>query len=166
MNKKGKIRVNRFTLLVLILLLIYGAIISKLVMLQIVKHDDYRDRANDSAIRPITEQAPRGKIFDSSGTILADSKQSYAVEYIETEESKKDFFNTMATVFNLLNEYGEEMLDEFRLKIDENGNFYMNYGSQDASAVKTLDLRFKEDRSFDYYIKNENKYIIINVDKN
>ncbi|MGM9974260.1 MAG: peptidoglycan D,D-transpeptidase FtsI family protein, partial [Clostridiaceae bacterium] len=158
MNKKGKIRVNRYSLLVVILFLIYGAILSKLVMLQIVKHDDYRDRANNTAIRPITEQAPRGKIFDSSGTILADSKQSYAVEYMETEESKKVFFDTMATVFQLLDEYGEEMLDEFRLKIDENGNFYMNYNSQDPSTIRTLDLRFKQDRNFDYYIKNENKY--------
>ncbi|WP_426348946.1 penicillin-binding transpeptidase domain-containing protein [Alloiococcus sp. CFN-8] len=158
MNKKGKIRVNRFTLLVLILLLIYGAIISKLVMIQIVDHEDYKGRADELSVKSITEQAPRGKIYDSNGAVLADSKQSYAVEYMETEESKKLFFDTMATVFKLLDKYGEEILDEFRLKIDESGNFYMNYNTQDATAIKTLELRFKEDRNFDYYIKNENKY--------
>ncbi len=158
MKKNKGVKVNRYTALIILLFLIYGAILSKLVVLQVVKYEDYKDRANNTSTRQIAEQAPRGKIIDSTGAILADSKQSYAVQYMETDESKKVFFDTMTKVFAMLDELGEVQTDEFKLKLDESGHFYMDYNSTDPSAIRTMDLRFKKDRNMDFYLKKEIEY--------
>lgn len=156
MNKKGV--VNRFTTLIILLLIIFTALISKLVLLQVVKYDEYSDRANNNSTRHISEQAPRGKIFDSTGAILADSKQSYAVKYMDTTESRKVIFNTLTKVFELLDQLGEVQTDELKLKIDDAGNFYMDYGTSDPDSIRILDLRFKKDRNLDYYLMKELPY--------
>ncbi len=140
------------------MLIIYAAILSKLAILQIVKHDDYKDRANNRSVRQIPEQAPRGKILDSNGSVLADSRQNYAIEYIETTDSDKYFFETMTKVFSLLDELGEQQKDDFKLKLDSSNKFYIEYTSSDPSVIKKQDLRFKIDRGMDFYIKTESEY--------
>ena len=52
-NKKKKL--SRYTVLTIIMLIIFSAITMKLVYLQIYKHDDYEDRANQNATRFIAE---------------------------------------------------------------------------------------------------------------
>ncbi|MGM9974722.1 MAG: penicillin-binding transpeptidase domain-containing protein [Clostridiaceae bacterium] len=155
---KGKGQINRFTALIILLFIIYAAILSKLISLQIVNHEDYTDRANNSSTKTIAEQAPRGKILDSSGNILADSKQSYAIEYMDTEESREVLLDTLTEVFSMLDDLDEAMTDDLELKIDDQGKFYFDYGTSEPSAIKTLDLRFKQDRNLDYYLKKELEY--------
>lgn len=154
--KKNKM--SRYTALVIIMLVIYIAILSKLAILQVVKHDDYKERANNRAVRQIPEQAPRGKILDSTGAILADSKQSYTVEYIETTDSAKEFFDTMTKVFKMLDSLGESQKDDFKLKIDKDKKVYIEYTSSDPSDIKKQDLRLKKDWGLDFYLRNEIEY--------
>lgn len=156
MNKKRKI--SRFTAITILLCLIYAAILAKLISLQVIKHADYYERANSNSTRQITEQGPRGKIFDSTGAVLADSKQSYAIEYMETTESKKLIFKTLKEVFRLLDELGEVQTDEFKLKIDDQNNFYMDYSTSNPDTIRVLDLRFKKDRNLNYYLMKEIDY--------
>lgn len=154
--KKNKM--SRYTALVIIMLVIYIAILSKLAVLQVVKHDDYKDRANNRSVRQIPEQAPRGKILDSTGAILADSRQSYTVEYIETTDSEKEFFDTMTKVFKMLDDLGEGQKDDFKLKIGSDKKFYIEYTSSDPASIKKQDLRFKKDRGLDSDLSKELEY--------
>lgn len=90
--KKRKNQFNRFVSLCLIMIIIFVSIVSRLVFLQIVKADEYKDKANTKAISELQEYAPRGKILANDGvTQLATNVQSYNVTFTVTDESNKNF---------------------------------------------------------------------------
>ena len=123
-----------------------GTIIAKLLYLQVYKHDEYKEKADVSSTKFISEEAPRGNIYDSNGNVIATNKQTYALTYMETLESKKAFYKTMDKIFQILEENGEESQDDLALKVDENGNIYFDFKADGESAKRTLEIRFKRDR--------------------
>lgn len=84
--------------LIIIMLMIFTLIGFRLFYIQVVKADDYMDRANTNSIRQVPEARPRGKILDKNGVILATNKQSYNLVYMENDEGKEKFFETFKEV--------------------------------------------------------------------
>ena len=76
-----------------------GTIIAKLLYLQVYKHDEYKEKADVSSTKFISEEAPRGNIYDSNGNVIATNKQTYALTYMETLESKKGFLQNYGQDF-------------------------------------------------------------------
>ena len=46
------------------MLIIFGVIILKLLYLQVYNYEDYKEKANVTSTRFVSEKAPRGKIYD------------------------------------------------------------------------------------------------------
>lgn len=145
MQAKKK-RFTRFSALTIIMLFIFAAVLSKLVYLQILKSEDYKQKANNSSITEIPAAAPRGKILDNKGTVLATSNQSYMLVYNDSPDSSKVFFDTMNKAFKILSDNGETIKDDFELKINP---YRFEFRSSDPSVQRTLELRFKKDRGLD-----------------
>ena len=135
--------------------IIMGTIVAKLLYLQVYKHDDYKEKADVSSTKFISEEAPRGNIYDSDGNIIATNKQTYALTYMETIESTKAFYKTMDKIFEILEENGEEFQDDLALKVDESGNIYFEFKADSESARRTLEIRFKRDRGLNEDIETE-----------
>lgn len=155
LRSKKRYNISRYTALIILLIIIFTAILCKLIDLQVINHDKYSLKATNYSTKTISTQAPRGKITDSSGVVLADSRNSYSVVYMETEDSSENIYSTLTELFALLKELDIEIDDSFELKIDDQGSFYMDYGTDDESAIKSLDLRWKQDRNLDYYLGQE-----------
>lgn len=153
-SKKNK-RSNRYLGMVMILVIIIFVIIIRLLYIQVYKYDEYKDRASIQSRRFISEKAPRGKIYDSSGSLLATNRQTYNVNYNETTESKKVVFKTLDKVFKLLDENGEKQDDKFAIKINDKGEFYFDFNSSDKSVIRARELRFKKDRGFYEKVKKQ-----------
>jgi penicillin-binding protein 2 len=151
MNKRKR-EFNRYTALLLIMLLVFAAIISRLAVLQIVKADEYKEKANTKAITEIQENAPRGEILDRSGEVFAKSVQSYNITFAETEDSLKYFFDTMDSVFKILDENNETQKDDFELKINP---YRFEFKTEDEDAKKILEIRFKRDRGLNEKIERD-----------
>lgn len=134
---------TRYTALIVIMCLIFTAITSQLFVLQVVKGEEYKEKANNRSIREIPDAAPRGNILDRNGAVLAKSEQSYILVYNQTDESDKTFFDTMDKVFKILDENGETKQDDFELKIDP---FSFVFRSNDPQTQRMLEIRFKRDR--------------------
>ena len=60
---KIKKSLNRYVSLILIMIMIFSLIGIRLFYIQVVKADDYMDRANTNSIRQVPEAAPRGKYW-------------------------------------------------------------------------------------------------------
>lgn len=151
-TKKKKI--SRYTVLYIIMGIIFGAITLKLVYLQIFNYEDYKERANTTSTRFISEKAPRGKIYDQNGNVLATNIQTYTLTYTTTDDADKMFYTTMSELFKILNENDENIQDTLNLKIDENNEIYFEYTSSDKDSQKYEELRFKKDRGINDYEKN------------
>jgi penicillin-binding protein 2 len=160
MGKKTKL--NRFTTLVIIMFLLFSMIISRLIYLQVINVDEYKEQANNKSIRQIPEAAPRGDITDKNGVVLATSKQSYTLIYMETEDSRQNIFHTLKEVFSLLDkstktlENGtidkEKINDEFALNVNP---FRFEFKSDKEDIRRSYELRFKKDRGFQDKILNK-----------
>ncbi|MCM8710368.1 penicillin-binding transpeptidase domain-containing protein [Clostridium sp. SYSU_GA19001] len=152
MNKKKK-NFNRFTSLIIIMILVFASIISRLTVLQIVKADEYKDKANSQSITEVQEYAPRGPILASDGkTQLATNVQSYNLTFTETTDSSTSFFDTMDMIFKILDENGETQKDDFALKINP---YRFEFNVQDDEGRKTLEIRFKRDRGLNEKIQKK-----------
>ena len=150
---KKKKKISRFFVLNIIMIVLFTTILSRLVYLQIYKHADYKERADISSTRLISEDAPRGKIYDSEGNILATNIQTYNLTYTKPNDENENFYETMSNVFKILSENGEEFQDDLLLKLDSNGRFYFDFKTDDADTKKIVEVRFKRDRGLNEEIE-------------
>lgn len=152
---KKKKKISRFFVLNIIMIVLFTTILSRLVYLQIYKHADYKERADISSTRLISEDAPRGKIYDSEGNILATNIQTYNLTYTKPNDENENFYETMSNVFKILSENGEEFQDDLLLKLDSSGKFYFDFKTDDADTKKIVEVRFKRDRGLNEEIEKD-----------
>ena len=81
---KKKKTISRYAVLYIIMAVIFGTIFCKLLYLQVYKYDEYKEKADTSSTKFISESAPRGLIYDSEGNVLATSEQTYVLTYMQT----------------------------------------------------------------------------------
>ncbi|WP_234121471.1 penicillin-binding transpeptidase domain-containing protein [Clostridium hydrogenum] len=146
MKKRKQKRFTRFTALIVVIFIVFSAIFARLVVLQVVEAQSYTADANTKATKFIKEDAPRGQILDSTGTVLATSKQSFNVTYVETDTTQKVFYTTIAKVFSILDANGESQDDDFPLKVSPTYTF--DFQTNDPDTIKKEKLRFLTDRGF------------------
>ncbi|WP_442870516.1 hypothetical protein [Clostridium sp. HV4-5-A1G] len=160
MIKKKEFNITRYTMLITIMLIIFSTIAGRLFFLQVVEGQEYKERSNNKSIRQIPDAAPRGKILDVKGSVLATSTQGYMLVYNQTDDSDKVFFTTMSEVFKILDESDENQQDDFELKINP---FRFEFRSDDEETRKNLEIKFKRDRGLnediEKSIKSKNKNI-------
>ncbi|NLM34231.1 MAG: penicillin-binding protein [Clostridiales bacterium] len=158
MKKKKKF--NRYMALIIIMLMTFTLIGFRLFYIQVVKADDYMDRANTNSIRQVPEAAPRGKILDKNGVILATNKQSYNLVYMENDEGKEKFFETFKEVFRLLDEAAknnavtdegqDQLLDEFQLQVNP---YRFEFNTDDPDTKRALEQFFKNERGLNDLVR-------------
>ncbi|MEG0772347.1 penicillin-binding transpeptidase domain-containing protein [Clostridium sp.] len=147
-KKKDKSGFSRFNIFFIAMGLIFATIIGRLLYLQVIMVEEYREEANKKSSKNVPKVAARGDIVDLKGELLATSKQSYILMFTETEESKEMFFETMDEVFQVLDKNNIYMVDEFPIVI-ENGQLAFKFKSTDEESKRWLEIRFKKDRGFD-----------------
>ncbi|MDS0528017.1 penicillin-binding transpeptidase domain-containing protein [Clostridium sp. SHJSY1] len=152
---KKKKRPSRYNIFLGIMGIIFTVIISKLVYVQLYKHDDYKDQADTTATRFISEKAPRGIIYDANGNILATNQQTYTIKYTTTTEADKHFFNTIDSVLSILSQNSESFQDDLALKLDNKNEPYFQFTGTDETTRKAQEVRFKRDRGLNEDIENE-----------
>lgn len=143
-NKKKKL--SRYAVLYSIMFIIFGVILLKLLYLQVYKYDTYKEKADTSSTKFISDSAPRGKIYDSEGNILATNEQTYVLTFMQTDEASKKLYSTLGKVFSVLDENGEKFQDDFILKVNNTGEFNFEFTSNDIEVRNAVELLFKSDR--------------------
>lgn len=75
---------QRLDVMGMIVMLIFAALLTRLVYLQIIQGDYYQDLANGNRIRLTPIQAPRGLIYDRNGVQLVTNRPGFTVSYMPT----------------------------------------------------------------------------------
>ena len=145
-NKKKK-NFSRYSVFFIAIGFIFVLILSRLLLLQIVMVDEYREQASKKHYKNVSKVAPRGDIVDRNNKVLATSKQSYTLMFTETPESKESFFKTMEKVFNILETNKIPMVDEFPIVVTPSIQF--KFKATDEESRRWMELRFKKDRGLE-----------------
>lgn len=152
---KKKKEPSRYKVFIILMAVVFTVLISRLVYLQIYKYEDYKERADTTSTKFVSEKAPRGIIYDQNENVLATNTQTYTLTYTTTNESNKYFFSTINEVNRILIESGSGFIDDFMLKLDENNKPYFEYSSSDPSSRRIQEIRFKRDRGLNEAIEKK-----------
>lgn len=155
MDKQKKKKISRYSLLMAVMFTISIVIIIRLVYLQVYKNGEYEDKANVASRHFVEEKAPRGKIYDSKGNVLATSIETYNVTFSDTKNSKVSFYSTMNSIFKILDNNEEKQKDEFKLQYSKDKGYYFEFNVNSEKTKKALELSFKRDRGITDFIKGK-----------
>ena len=73
---------KRYKVLVIIIILLIGILFSKVFYLQIIRHEEYKEKLETLTKRIVEgETAPRGRIYDRNGNIIVDNKSVKTIYY-------------------------------------------------------------------------------------
>lgn len=110
---------NRFNILFLIFTLLIGVLGYRMAVLTIVEGASYREVADVKKIKDIPIKAPRGKIYDRNGVVLADNLSSFTVQMYTDQINEDDDFNQISyTLAKILDMNAENSIDEFPILLD------------------------------------------------
>ena len=88
-----------------------AVIVGRLAYIMVVKAEYYSERAEDLHERERSIKAPRGRIYDRNGNILADNRAVCSVSVIHSQIDDEE------EVINLLEKYLDKSPEEIRKKV-------------------------------------------------
>lgn len=145
---------NRVLILILIIILVSIIFILRLFNLQIVKGEEYREKAKTRMLRTEKIEAPRGEITDRNGVVLATSKLSYNLVMYKVNIAPKKQNEVIATVIGILEKNSDKIYSTFPINDTLDGFSFLN----DNEALKWKEeMEFEAEDTFEdvmnYYIK-------------
>jgi len=93
---------QRLVRLTMIIIIAFAILVVKMGYLQIIKGNYYRKISENNRIRLIPIAAPRGKIYDRNGKILAQDIASYDIAIIQLGLSKEEILQTLIKLKNIV----------------------------------------------------------------
>ncbi len=144
----------RFLIALLVLAGVFVWLLSGLVNLQILNHDIYVEKAEDTRTKTIALRGKRGNIVSSDSVILAEDEMIYNVTfYKDGSENKaadyKAYTASIVETLDIIERNGGTLNVEFVIKRDEEtGEWVFNFGSGVSDSV--LATREKQWRSNNY----------------
>jgi penicillin-binding protein 2 len=104
---------RRMNTMVWIIVAVVGLLILRLAWMQLVRGPQYKKVAEENRIHQITEQAPRGNMYDRNGALLVTNRPSFAVAIIPAEYSYDSAKTVaLANMIGILPETIEKMLKD------------------------------------------------------
>lgn len=138
MNERLKDK-NFIMMLVVTLMLV--AILIKLVILQVVKGEDYRSQSMDKLTNSVTVTAPRGVIYDRNGVPLITNRVGFSVQVAYSSEPSDKINDVLLATVDVLKENGEKYVDSLPIS---KKNYTYTYKDDDYSTRKSKIKAFKE----------------------
>jgi len=144
---------DRLNILKLIILFILVVMIFRLADLQIVKGEYYRIKSDTIRTRNIPVTAPRGKIVDKFGRVIADNKQSYSVIMVKTDVSEEKLNDVALSIANILESNGDKYKDEVPILLnpirfsyyDKESDWKNKYNIPQEASAKAAFERLREE---------------------
>ena len=119
---------------IVILMLILGV---RLFVLAVAENGRWTEEASQQSTKTITTSAPRGNIYDRNGELLAGNRQIFNVTFNASSLTTEEINDSALTAVNRLLENGDEVVDDFAIEIDEDGNFSYTYDEDEKEWLKT-----------------------------
>jgi penicillin-binding protein 2 len=135
---------KRFNIFGWVLIIILVLLISRLIYLQLIEGDYFREQSIKQAIRNIPIDAPRGNILDKNGVKLATNKPSFSVEILKSAVVDANINDVILRVVNILEKNNIKYKDDLPIYLDNNGKLYFNFQNPDEGDVSSSILISRE----------------------
>lgn len=142
---------NRFNIIYLVMAALLVVLCFKMAVLTIVEGQDYRDKADEKKIKDIPVKAPRGKIYDRNGVLLADNVTSFTVQMYQDQMDADNFNDVSYILSQIFDENGERPIDELPIVLDtfeyiDESIETVTYETSEEGETITADLISAQDK--------------------
>ena len=147
----------RLIFFIVVLLAMFGYLLSGLVRLQLNESEHYAERAEDTRTKTIVLRGKRGNIIDANSVILAEDELVYNVTFYkdasQTSASEyQQFTRSIVTTLEIIERNGGELAFSYVIqRSEETGEWEFNFGSGVSDSV--LQTRENQWRSNNYVSK-------------
>ena len=118
---------NRFTLLLIIYVVLIVVLVQRLFVMQIINGQDYLNNFKLTIKKETTLKSTRGNIYDRNGNLLAYNKLAYAVtieDNFESGKKKNALINdSIFRAINIVESCGDTVSNDFNIIINEDGQY-------------------------------------------
>lgn len=130
---------SRLLPLFLVITLLLSALIYRLFQLQIIEADSYQEEYISKIEDTIVLEATRGNIYDRNGKLLAYNELTYSVTFqdVDAYTTQRAKNNAVLEIVRLLDEYGETIVSDIPIGVDEDGRLQFT-ASSDSSLRRFI----------------------------
>ncbi len=150
MKIKNKLR---FFILGLIVAALMSALLFKLANLTLTQGEAYAQKAESLSSKTISTTGARGRILDRNGVVLAYDQTSYNVEFYRDPEKRSPtdsalYTESLIKAIRIIEAGGGKTIDTSYIRMDDEGNFYYDWGVTAEASVKARYNNFVNAMSF------------------
>ena len=110
---------ERLAALAIVIYVAGGALGVRLVQLQILRNEEYRVAAERNRTQVITQNAPRGRIYDRNGVALATNQPAFSLIYLPGKKKDADLKPLAKHLARELNQDAEELFETLQQAVRE-----------------------------------------------
>lgn len=127
-----KIVTSRLFVLSVVMVLLFGILIQRIFVLQIINGEEYLDNYTLRIQKERVTSGTRGNIFDRNGKLLAYNELSYSViiedngVYDSNRQKNRLLNEELNTVVHMIEEKGDTITNNFGIQKNEEGNYDFN----------------------------------------
>ena len=155
---------SRLLVAATVMVLLFSVLIFRMFQLQIIKGAEYQDNYTLKIVRERTLNSTRGNILDRNGEVLAYNELAYSITiedngtYSSTKAKNAAINAEIAQVVTALEENGDSIVNDFKILLDDNGNYSYNIEESGATWKRFLADVFGE-ASFESMQEDESDII-------
>ncbi|MDD2215197.1 MAG: penicillin-binding transpeptidase domain-containing protein [Eubacteriales bacterium] len=142
-----KVRNNQILFTILILMAVLGF---RLFGLTVVEGSQWDEAAKAISIKSVYTSAPRGKILDRYGRLLAGNRPSFTVQFSDSNLDNGEINKQALEVVEILETNGDTINDNLPIIIDDDGSFYYTYQKiiEDWLASQDMPINYTAEEAF------------------
>lgn len=161
---------RRYVIFYVLFALVAVMISVRLINLQIVNGNYYREKSNSRTVRNITLTASRGEILDRNGRAIVSSRTAYNVYILSNRQRTAEQLNkTIYNLFKTVKSASENIYEILPVEVND-GKYSFTLSKEDAQKWKTQNGFEKKDSArkvietlISRYSIDEKKYSEVNI---
>ncbi len=135
---------NRILVIKFVLILVGALLLLRLIDLQIVNGEEYKELSEEKMLRETTIEAPRGEIYDRNGIVLATNKLAYDVVIYKVGLEEQELNKTLLRVINILEKNKDEAYVSFPMDNVKEG-FYTEDEKNNLCEMYEIDATLSDE---------------------
>lgn len=142
----NKLLNSRFYQILILTIVLVIVLCIRLFVLTVPQHEDWSAQAESQNTKEIITTAPRGEILDRYGRVIATNKQIFTVSFNVSGLSTEEINNAAYGIVKILEQNGDEYVDNFPILISEGEDgTEFRYSYDDEKAEWLESRRFPSD---------------------
>lgn len=142
---------NRNNQIMLAFFLLMTTLLLRLFVLTVVQGDLWRERASDLTTKTLHTAAPRGRILDRNGIVLADNASTFDVTVNRSGLSSSELNRSIKALIDILERNQDAHIMDFPIETDDQGGFVFLFDREIADWLKKSEMPegYTAQQSFD-----------------